>query len=95
MKLQVLLCAILAVVSANSMAAANGKDPVTKPALPTAAAAAAASQSPHGPYYVEFGEFVYGLLALRKSDHSDPVDVNDLSIELVYDDASYWFDLVL
>jgi len=93
MKLQVLLCAILAVASANSMAAANGKDPVTKPALPTAAAAAAASL--HGPYYVEFGEFVYGLLALRKSDHSDPVDVNDLSIELVYDDASYWFDLVL
>jgi hypothetical protein len=95
MKLQVLLCAILAVASANSKAAANGKDPVTKPALPTTAAAAAASQSPPGPYYVEFGELVYRLLVLRKSDHSDPVDVNDLSVELVYDDASCWFDLVL
>lgn len=94
MKLKILFSAILAVASANSMAAANGKDPATKPALPVTAAAAA-SQSSSGPYYVEFGEFVYRLVVLQKSDHSEPVDVNDLPIELVYDDASYWFDLVL
>ena len=96
MKLQILLCATLAVASATSTAAANGMDPMTKPDLSVAGApASAAGQSSSRPLHVEFGELVYRLLTLQKADHSDPIDVNNLSIDLVYDDATDWFDLVL
>jgi hypothetical protein len=96
MKLQILLCAMLSVASASSIAAANGRDPATKPGLSAAgASASAASQSSPGPFYEEFGEFVYRLLTLQRADHTDPVDVNNLSVELIYDDATEWFDLVL
>jgi hypothetical protein len=96
MKLQILLCATLAVASANSIAAADGMDPTTKPGLSAAgASASAACQSSHGPFHVQFGEFVFRLLTLQRADHTDPIDVNNLSIELIYDDATEWFDLVL
>jgi len=95
MNLQILLCATLAVASAT-MAVANGMDPTTKPELSAAGAPpSAASQSSSRPLHVEFGEFVHGLVTLQKADHADPIDVNNLSMELIYDDATEWFDLVL
>jgi hypothetical protein len=94
MNLQILLCATLAVASATSMAAANGVDPITRPELSVAGAPASAAYQSR-PLHVEFGEFVYGLVTLQRADHTDPIDVNNPSIELIYDDATEWFDLVL